>query len=107
MDPQLPNVDGGPSGCFVYGGDRSSLELAAKGAGNELRGAGAYFAAGSDVPVRVPLQALVDFNGFRVVVMPLLPLVPGRPPVYGSADGLFVVLFLASSIVAPFRFAHK
>ena len=36
--------------------------------------------------VRVPMQALVDFAGFRVIAMPVLPISPSQAPIYGSHD---------------------
>jgi hypothetical protein len=68
---------------YIYGGRDASVELAMKAAGHELRGATNIFPFHS-LGIRVPMQALVDFHGYRLVAMPLLPL---RKLIYGSDDG--------------------
>jgi len=69
---------------FVYGGKTRNYEYAAKAAGHELKGAinmHKYYNKG----ICVPMQALVDFHGYRLVAMPLLPLKGGKL-IYGSKD---------------------
>lgn len=69
---------------FLYGSDIGpNDEFAAKGAGHDLKGVIGYFKYFS-MGLRVPMQALVDFRGFRLVAMPYLPL---QNMVYGSSDG--------------------
>lgn len=69
---------------WVYGGKKPNFEFAAKAAGHELKGAinmYKYHVKG----IRVPMQALVDFHGYRIIAMPLLPL-KGGELIYGSRD---------------------
>jgi hypothetical protein len=64
----------------IYGSDFS----AAKAAGNELRGLMCYFNTG--IPdINVPLMALVDYRGFRLTAMSLLP-VDTSTIIYGTFD---------------------
>ena len=58
---------------------------AAKVAGNELKGLISYFNCGIH-ELRVPLMALVDYMGFRLVAMAYLPIAPNTL-VYGTNDG--------------------
>lgn len=84
-------------GRFIYGGSRgANEELAAKAAGHDLKGAVQYLnfffnrdSGGGERRLskedpRVTMQALVDYRGFRLMCMPLLPL---QHILYGSADG--------------------
>jgi len=64
----------------IYGSDYS----AAKAAGNELRGLMCYFNA-SIPDINVPLMALVDYRGFRLTAMSLLP-VDTSTIIYGTFD---------------------
>jgi hypothetical protein len=73
---------------FLYGGSEASDEFAGKAASHELKGAVNYFRFHNDHPdptfrVRVPMQVTLDYRGFRLVAMPLLPL---HRLVYGSND---------------------
>jgi hypothetical protein len=82
-------------GAYIYGGERPDQESANKAAGNELGGATTYFnyqnysdnnptaAAG----LCVPMTALVDFRGYRLLAIALLPLEHRAKPIYGSNDG--------------------
>lgn len=74
-------------GRWLYGEKGPSLELANKAAGNDLRGANFYLnnflALG--LPVAVPLQVLLDYHGYRLIAMPILPLTK-TTLVYGSDD---------------------
>jgi hypothetical protein len=64
----------------IYGSDFS----AAKAAGNELRGLMCYF--NTSIPdLNVPLMALVDYRGFRLTAMSLLP-VDTNTIIYGTFD---------------------
>ena len=62
---------------------------AAKVAGHELKGLMAYFSLHMK-GIRVPIMALVDYRGFRLIAMSVLP-VSGESLVYGSKDGGYVV----------------
>jgi hypothetical protein len=62
---------------------------AAKVAGNELKGLISYFNTGI-LELRVPLMALVDYMGFRLVVMSLLP-INNNTLVYGTSDAGVVI----------------
>lgn len=64
----------------LYGGDHG----AAKAAGQELKGLIAYYSCGV-AELRVPLMALVDYMGFRLIAISVLP-VNKETLVYGSAD---------------------
>jgi len=59
---------------------------AAKVAGNELKGLISHFYSSTETALCVPLMALVDFLGFRVIAMSVLPLRP-TSLVYGTRDG--------------------
>mmetsp|Transcript_7050 Transcript_7050/g.17843 ORF Transcript_7050/g.17843 Transcript_7050/m.17843 type:complete len:699 (+) Transcript_7050:175-2271(+) len=65
----------------IYGSDYA----AAKAAGNELKGLISYFSCGID-DLHVPLMALVDYMGFRLIAISFLPL-NSRTLVYGTNDG--------------------
>lgn len=65
-----------------YNGLFGNDYAAAKAAGNELRGLISYFNTGiSDL--NVPLMALVDYRGFRLIAMSILP-VGEETIIYGS-----------------------
>jgi hypothetical protein len=81
-----PKLDGTQQ--FLYGGAVPSTEAANKAAGHELRGAVSMFNLGSK-RLLVPMQVLIDYRGFRLIAMPLLPL---KELVYGSDDGGVSVL---------------
>jgi len=70
---------------YLYGGESPNVEMAMKAAGNELIGAIHY---SKHLPEKffVPMQTLVDYQGFRVVAMPLLP-INSKTLLYGSSDG--------------------
>ena len=57
-------------------------------AGHELKGLKAYFSLGM-TDIRVPIMALVDYRGFRLIAMSVLP-VSGNSLVYGSKDAGYV-----------------
>jgi hypothetical protein len=105
-DPIIPPVDAGGiaggqkfrvGGIFLkfsvdeglYGGD----QFAKKAAGHELRGLRALYqsslrgreSAEADAALRVPLFALIDHSGFRIMAMSTAP-IGKRSLVYGSAD---------------------
>ena len=65
----------------LYGNDFA----AAKAAGHELQGLMAYFNHGSP-DISLPLMALVDYLGFRLIAMILLP-ISSASIIYGTRDG--------------------
>jgi len=72
---------------FKFAVDRGlfgSDSAAAKAAGNELRGLTNYFNLGEG-SLHVPLMALVDYMGFRLIALSLLP-IDENTLRYGSAD---------------------
>jgi hypothetical protein len=60
-------------GRFLYGSTQRRDDFAMKAAGHELKSAIAFFQMHS-LGVRVPLSALVDCCGIRLLCMPLLPI---------------------------------
>lgn len=66
----------------IYSGD----EYAMKAAGHEMRSLIAFYNYGQPIGLRVPLMALVNYLGFRLVALSILP-VSRHTLVYGSADG--------------------
>ena len=64
----------------------SPVLLCVKVGSHELRSAIRMFPYHS-LGVRVPMMALIDWCGFRLLAMPLLPLPPSSPPLLGSSDG--------------------
>lgn len=79
--PPLP-ASSNPGSLWMYGGAMPSTEFAMKAAKHELRSTIAYFSTST---CRVPLVALVDFRGYRVLCSSLLPI--DRTTIcYGSSD---------------------
>lgn len=81
LDPQVSTKG---KGVWLYGGNRPSEEKAAKAAALELQGLSllsSLFLPG----IHIPLMALIDFKGFRILATSLLPLGPDTI-VYGSHD---------------------
>ncbi len=64
---------------------RGSDAAAHKVAGHELRGLMCYF-NNSDNDVCFPLMALLDYKGFRLICMSLLPIKGSSTLIYGSRD---------------------
>ncbi|GAM24988.1 hypothetical protein SAMD00019534_081630 [Acytostelium subglobosum LB1] len=64
----------------IYGNDEFSM----KAGGHELKSVMRYYGCEG---IHVPLMALLDYRGFRLVAMSILPIVPKKTIVYGSADG--------------------
>jgi len=67
QDPRLS------SSMWMYGGSSPNYEYAMKSAGLELLGAVTTFRFHAN-GLFVPMQALVDHHGFRMIAMPWLPL---------------------------------
>eukprot|EP01133_Synstelium_polycarpum_P013661 gene13661-16088_t len=63
----------------IYGNDEFSM----KAGGHELKSVMRYYGCEG---IHVPLMALLDHRGFRLVAMSILPIAPRRTIVYGSAD---------------------
>jgi small GTP-binding protein len=73
---------------FLYGHDFPSTEFAMKAAGQELIGASQYDQVFGQNGYRIipAMQTIVDFKGYRIVALPLLPIEGERTLVYGSCD---------------------
>jgi hypothetical protein len=66
----------------MYGSDAN----AAKSAGHEFKSTTAFFDL--QLPdVQLPLMAIIDYRGFRVTAMSLLPISGNDTLIYGSSDG--------------------
>ncbi len=86
------------SGSYLYGGHLGPKpEFASKAASHDLKGASHYLRHFLDLKdeyasddhsthgfIRVPMQAVLDYRGYRITAMPFLPL---KELVYGSSDG--------------------
>jgi len=81
VDPKLAE------NCYLYGGDKPFLDRAAKAASQELHGANQFYFyfLHCGIPIQVPWQTIVDYRGFRIVAMPILPLADSEL-IYGSND---------------------
>mmetsp|Transcript_22810 Transcript_22810/g.38224 ORF Transcript_22810/g.38224 Transcript_22810/m.38224 type:complete len:499 (+) Transcript_22810:71-1567(+) len=81
-------VDPVKGGDYLFGGEVPDLDRASKSAAHELHGANAFFTffLKQGIRIQVPWQKIVDYRGFRVVAMPILP-IEGSELVYGSNDG--------------------
>ena len=62
------------------------LRCCVKVGSHELRSAIRMFPYHS-IGLRVPMMALIDWCGYRLLAMPLLPLPPSTTPLLGSSDG--------------------
>lgn len=76
----------------MYGSDENAMKVAA----HEWRGLNCFFCAQSEdhftkPKVNLPLMCLVDFRGFRLVAMSVVP-ISSKTLVYGSDDGGKTVL---------------
>eukprot|EP01133_Synstelium_polycarpum_P016867 gene16867-20055_t len=70
--------------CWMYGGPIPRDDFASKSASNELKGLISYYMA--DVPdLHYPLIALIDYKGFRIIALSLLP-INSETIRYGSSD---------------------
>ena len=76
---------GGGSSRWLYGGDECDYESANKVGSHELKSAIRFFSFHSS-GLRVPMLALVDYLGYRLLAMPILPLPMSVPPLLGSSD---------------------
>jgi Clustered mitochondria/Translation initiation factor eIF3 subunit 135 len=82
FDSQLDN------GQFMYGGSAApSIHAAMKAAGGELRSLQHFAAASMDMnEMHLPLMALVDYRGFRLIALSVLP-ISDATLAFGSSDG--------------------
>ncbi|MBA2307191.1 hypothetical protein H0W26_03615, partial [Candidatus Dependentiae bacterium] len=69
---------------WLYGGNEASEYLAAKSAGQELLSAN--YVGSYSPSIKVPLMAVVDYWGSRLIATALLPIQNEYTLVYGSAD---------------------
>lgn len=93
---------------YLYGGSSPNNERSSKASSAHVRGANAYFSLFFEyhLPVVVPIEVILDFNGYRLIAMPLLPLKGGRL-VYGSEDGGQTIHNDEPSVDQLVRFAAK
>jgi hypothetical protein len=72
---------------YLYGGANPNDQAAAKAAAQELLGASHYYDYFEEInhPIIPTMQTIVDFMGFRVVALPILP-ISKETLVYGSCD---------------------
>ncbi|EFA81515.1 hypothetical protein PPL_05504 [Heterostelium album PN500] len=77
-------------GSWLYGGKVPSDFGASKAAGNELRGLSFFFQNIMDHDcadrINVPLMCIIDYYGYRLVAISLLPITK-KTLIYGSCDG--------------------
>jgi len=66
----------------IYSGD----EYAMKAAGHEMRSLIAFYNYAQPIDLRVPLITLINYLGFRLVALSILP-ISRHTIVYGSCDG--------------------
>ncbi|EFA80740.1 hypothetical protein PPL_06326 [Heterostelium album PN500] len=75
---------------WLYGGNFPSEYGASKAAGNELRGLSYFFQNLMDYDlvnkISVPLMCIIDYYGYRLVAISLLP-INKETLIYGSCDG--------------------
>eukprot|EP00466_Bigelowiella_natans_P015756 jgi/Bigna1/127375/aug1.4_g2083 len=87
VDPKITIADN--TYRYLYGGgELPDLDRAAKACAHELHGANEFYSffLQHSINIQVPWQIIVDYRGFRIVVMPLLPL-RNSQLIYGSCDG--------------------
>ncbi len=83
----------------LFTGDARAM----KSAGHELKSLMRYYQCEG---ISVPLMALIDYRGFRLVAMSILP-ITGASLVYGSKDGGKTVLNSNSEFAAKMERAAK
>ena len=82
-DVQLSGSGG--TSRWLYGGEECDYESANKVGSHELKSAIRFFTFHS-TGLRVPMLALVEYLGYRLLAMPILPLPTAVPPLLGSSD---------------------
>lgn len=100
VDVQLPDSD-----CWMYGKHAPDNIGAMKAAASELRHIVALSNAVGDTDLRVPLMALIDYRGFRLVASSLLP-ISSHTIVYGSDNAGFNV-YAQPDVAAKFDLVAK
>ena len=70
---------------WMYGGSKRDDYAAIKAAGHEIRALTNFFNR-TTKGVHYPLMALIDYHGYRLIAMSILPVSRGTI-IYGSADG--------------------
>ncbi|KYQ96957.1 leucine-rich repeat-containing protein (LRR) [Tieghemostelium lacteum] len=75
--------------CWMYGGKAPRDDYAAKAASNELKGLTSYYTAGVE-GLNYPMMALIDYKGFRLIALSVLP-ISSETIRYGSSDSGTVV----------------
>lgn len=100
VDVQLPDTD-----SWMYGKNAPDNVGAMKAAASELRHIVALSNAVGDTDLRVPLMALIDYRGFRLVASSLLP-ISSHTIVYGSDNAGFNV-YAQPDVAAKFDLVAK
>lgn len=93
---------------YLYGNKEENTEYAMKGAAHELLGASQYWnILSKQYPdFVVPMQTLIDFMGFRIVAIPVLPL-SQQTILYGSSNAGIDVFQGDSKIIEALSCAAK
>eukprot|EP01124_Arcella_intermedia_P030934 TRINITY_DN6876_c0_g1_i1.p1 TRINITY_DN6876_c0_g1~~TRINITY_DN6876_c0_g1_i1.p1 ORF type:complete len:1561 (-),score=403.22 TRINITY_DN6876_c0_g1_i1:65-4528(-) len=78
-------VDTKQGNSWLYGGATENNLYAAKASNHDLRGLSYFMLSDTTKEFQIPMSALIDYQGYRLVVMTTLPLV-GDTLVYGSCD---------------------
>ncbi|KYQ91076.1 hypothetical protein DLAC_07979 [Tieghemostelium lacteum] len=77
-------------GHYLYGGKYPYDLGASKAAGNELKGLSCFFQHALDNELanvlNVPLMCIIDYYGYRLIAMSVLP-ISKKTLIYGSSDG--------------------
>eukprot|EP01124_Arcella_intermedia_P032562 TRINITY_DN761_c0_g1_i4.p1 TRINITY_DN761_c0_g1~~TRINITY_DN761_c0_g1_i4.p1 ORF type:complete len:1243 (-),score=321.18 TRINITY_DN761_c0_g1_i4:11-3739(-) len=77
---------------WLYGGNKANNILASKASNHDLKGYSYMMAADSTNIFNYPLFSLLDFQGFRLVVMTELPLSKEKKTIcFGSSDAGFTM----------------
>ena len=92
---QFADPDGGPY--------NNSFELSQKAAAHDLRGATAFMQHGRKVGLKASLQTLIDFAGFRLQAMQLLPL-GSKSHIVGTCDACETLPFADPDICEQFGY---
>lgn len=82
-DNNLADSDKKP--MWMYGGEERNDVAAIKAAGLELQGLISFYNAADYESIHFPLMALIDYHGYRLIALSILP-VEKKTIIYGSAD---------------------
>ncbi|EGG24812.1 leucine-rich repeat-containing protein [Cavenderia fasciculata] len=91
--------------CWMYGGDMPRDDYASKAASNELKGLISYYMTGVQ-GLHYPLIALIDYKGFRIIALSLLPINTDTIR-YGSCDSGTIVHYDVPDLNTKMREAGK